>query len=79
MREHADSARLGAAQQLLDLQPDDAKLAEQLLDLITPRSSPQFGVGILEAVGAGGSRAASAQTHGDLHAASPLDGAAHSV
>ncbi len=51
----SDAARLGSAQQLLDLQPDDAKLAEKLLDLITPRSSPQFSVGILEAVGANGS------------------------
>lgn len=47
-----DAARLGAAQQLIDLQPLDAKLADTLLDLITPRSSPAFGVGILDAVGA---------------------------
>ncbi|MBI1832038.1 MAG: c-type cytochrome [Planctomycetes bacterium] len=46
-----DDARLGSAQQLLDLQPDDSKLADKLLDLITPRSSPQFSVGILEALG----------------------------
>jgi putative membrane-bound dehydrogenase-like protein len=45
-----DEARLASAQQLLDLQPDDAKLAEKLLDLITPRSSPQFSIGLLEAV-----------------------------
>ena len=48
----SDDARLAAAQQLLDLQPDDAKLAAMLLDLITPRSSPAFNAGILEAVGA---------------------------
>jgi putative membrane-bound dehydrogenase-like protein len=45
-----DAARLAAAQQLIDL-ADDGKLAEKLLDLITPRSTPQFSVGILEAVG----------------------------
>jgi putative membrane-bound dehydrogenase-like protein len=48
----SDDARLAAAQQLLDLQPDDAKLAAKLLDLITPRSSPQFASGILDALGA---------------------------
>ena len=48
----SDNIRLTAAQQLLDLQPDDAKLAAKLLDLITPRSSPTFSAGILEAVGA---------------------------
>ncbi len=48
----SDNARLAAAQQLLDLQPDDAKLAAKLLDLITPRSSPQLNAGILESIGA---------------------------
>ncbi|MBI3824003.1 MAG: c-type cytochrome, partial [Planctomycetes bacterium] len=50
-RRYTEATRLAAAQQLLDLQPDDAKLAEKLLDLITPRSTPEFSVGILEAVG----------------------------
>jgi uncharacterized protein len=49
----SDAARIGAARQLLDLQSDDAKLAETLLDAITPRSSPTFAVGILDALGAG--------------------------
>jgi putative membrane-bound dehydrogenase-like protein len=48
----SDEARLNSAQQLLELQPDDAKLAEKLLDLVTPRSSPQLCSGILDAVGA---------------------------
>jgi hypothetical protein len=48
----SDNARIAAAQQLLDLQPDDAKLAAKLLDLITPRSSPTFSSGILGALGA---------------------------
>ena len=47
-----DAARIAAAQQLLDLQPDDAKLAEKLLDTITPRSSPTFAIGILDTLGA---------------------------
>jgi putative membrane-bound dehydrogenase-like protein len=47
-----DEARLASARQILDLQPDEAKLAEKLLDLITPRSSPQFSSGIVEALGA---------------------------
>jgi putative heme-binding domain-containing protein len=47
----ADGARLIAAQQLVDLQPGDGKLAERLLNLITPRSSPEFSVGILDVVG----------------------------
>jgi len=47
----SDAVRLASAQQLVDLQSDDGKIAEKLLDLITPRSSPQFSVGILEAVG----------------------------
>ena len=50
----SDDARLAAAQQVLDLQPNDAKLAEKLLALITPRSSPQFSNGIIEAVGNSG-------------------------
>jgi len=69
-REQKDDARLGAAQQLLDLQPGDAKLAEQLLDLITPRASPTFSVGILGSLAGRIGRTAPAQAHADLHAAS---------
>jgi putative membrane-bound dehydrogenase-like protein len=47
----SDDARLACVQQVLDLQGDDVKLAEKLLDLITPRSSPLFSNGILEALG----------------------------
>ncbi len=47
----SDDARLSVAQQVLDLRPEDAKLAETLLDLITPRSGPQFSSGIIETLG----------------------------
>jgi uncharacterized protein len=46
-----DAARLASARQFLDLMPDDAKPAEKLLDQITPRSSPTFAGGIIDAVG----------------------------
>jgi putative membrane-bound dehydrogenase-like protein len=49
-----DAARIAAAQQLTEFN-DDAKLLEQFLDLITPRTSPQLAVGLLDAVGASGS------------------------
>ncbi len=45
-----EAVRLTSAQQLLDLQPGDAKLIATLLDLITPRSSPTFSGGIIEAI-----------------------------
>ncbi len=47
----ADAQRIAAAQQLVDLQANDAKQLEAMLDIITPRSSPQLAIGILEAVG----------------------------
>jgi putative membrane-bound dehydrogenase-like protein len=47
----SDSARLAAAQQLLDFDSGDGKLLAQFLDLITPQSSPQLAVGLLDAVG----------------------------
>jgi putative membrane-bound dehydrogenase-like protein len=50
-----DAERIAAAQQLLELQANDAKQLETLLDIINPRSSPQLSVGILEAVGSTGS------------------------
>ncbi len=47
----ADTERIGAARQLIDFQLDDAKLHDQMLDTITPRSSPQYAIGIIEAIG----------------------------
>ena len=67
----ADIERLGAARQLIDFQLADAKLLDQMLDTITPRSSPQFATGILEAIGNSASPnvgAAAAQAHADVHA-----------
>jgi putative heme-binding domain-containing protein len=45
-----EKTRLEAARQLIDLDPSSAKLAEKLLDLATPRSSPTLVSGILEAL-----------------------------
>jgi putative heme-binding domain-containing protein len=47
----ADRARVEAAAQLIDFRKADAKAAQQLLDLLTPRSSPELARGLLEAVG----------------------------
>src|ERR1019366_8461492 len=47
----ADEPRLGAARQLIDLQLADAKLLDLMLDTITPRSSPAFAAGMIEALG----------------------------
>src|SRR5262245_7103587 len=45
----ADSVRLAAAAQLVDLQKGDAAAAK-LLDLITPRTSPELARGLVEAL-----------------------------
>ncbi|HZZ77697.1 MAG TPA: PVC-type heme-binding CxxCH protein, partial [Gemmataceae bacterium] len=46
-----DTVRLEAAQQLIALRPNDTKSLARILDFISPQSSPQLSVGILEAVG----------------------------
>ena len=67
----ADDARLAAARQLLELQPDDAGLAGTLFNLITPRSSPTFAVGIIESLGATGTEAVGAEIIKRLPALTP--------
>jgi putative membrane-bound dehydrogenase-like protein len=47
----AEEQRVNAARQLVDFQPADLKLAEKLLDVISPRTSPQLTAGLLEAAG----------------------------
>jgi putative membrane-bound dehydrogenase-like protein len=47
----AESVRLEAARQLMDFRKADASAALQLLELLTPRTSPELARGILEAVG----------------------------
>lgn len=47
-----DEERIAAARQAMDLSASDAKLAEKLLEAITPRTPPQVAVGIIDAVGA---------------------------
>jgi putative membrane-bound dehydrogenase-like protein len=46
-----DAARLEAAAQLIDFRKTDAQAARQLLELLTPRTSPELARGLLEAVG----------------------------
>jgi hypothetical protein len=45
-----DAARVGAAAQLIDLRKTDVDAAGQLLQAITPRSSPDLAKGLIEAV-----------------------------
>lgn len=45
-----DRTRIAAARELIDLRKGDADLAEQLLDLISPRTAPELAVGLLESL-----------------------------
>jgi putative membrane-bound dehydrogenase-like protein len=47
----SDAERIAAAVQLIDLRRNDAASVKQLLELITPRTSPELAQGWLEAVG----------------------------
>src|SRR5581483_10198918 len=42
--------RSAAAAQLVDLRKSDSATAKQLLDLLTPRTSPEFAQGLLDAL-----------------------------
>ncbi len=53
----AEPARIDAAKRLVDFRPDDAKVADSLLNLITPRTSQGLASGLVDAVGQGGSPA----------------------
>ena len=46
-----EAARIAAASQLVEFRKDEASVATSLLDLITPRTSPALGQGLLEAIG----------------------------
>lgn len=49
----SDSAlteRVAAIRQLLTIRPDDSAIVEQLLDMVTPQSPPEFSGGVLEAL-----------------------------
>ena len=48
--ELTENDRLATAKQLIELRPSDEKAAVQLLNLITPRTSPEFATGLLEAL-----------------------------
>ena len=45
-----DSARASAARQLIDFRRSDAAAAKSLLEMITPRTSPEFASGLVTAV-----------------------------
>jgi putative membrane-bound dehydrogenase-like protein len=47
----SDADRISAAAQLIEFRKTDGAAAKELLELITPRTSPQLAQGILEAVG----------------------------
>jgi putative membrane-bound dehydrogenase-like protein len=47
-----DAARIAAARDYLALQPHDLRAAEQVLDQITPRASPELAVGLIDALAA---------------------------
>jgi putative membrane-bound dehydrogenase-like protein len=49
----AEAGRILAARQLVELRPQDEKVARQLLDLIGPRTSPELAAGIVDAVALG--------------------------
>jgi putative membrane-bound dehydrogenase-like protein len=48
----SDQKRIESARQLLEIRPGDAGAVGDLLDSITPRSSPQFAAGLMDALGA---------------------------
>jgi putative membrane-bound dehydrogenase-like protein len=47
----SDAARIAAAHQLVQLRATDPQIIEDLLEFVTPRSSPTLATGILEALG----------------------------
>jgi putative heme-binding domain-containing protein len=46
-----DEQRIHAARQWVELRPDDARIVNRLLDLVTPRIAPQLAAGLLDAAG----------------------------
>ena len=46
-----DPARIVAAKRLIDFRPNDAKLAEEILGVLTPRTSQVLAIGLVDAVG----------------------------
>ncbi len=47
----AEPARIDAAKRLVDFRPNDAKVVESLLAMITPRTSQGLAIGLVDAVG----------------------------
>jgi putative membrane-bound dehydrogenase-like protein len=47
----SEPERLGAARDLIDLQPQDEKIVTTLLEQVTPRTTPGFASSLIEAVG----------------------------
>ncbi len=46
-----DSASIAAAAQLIEFRPTDVEAARSILDLVTPRTTPELAGGLLDAVG----------------------------
>ncbi|MEX1223081.1 MAG: c-type cytochrome, partial [Pirellulales bacterium] len=61
---HADEQRVAAARQLTAFRPDDGKLVDQLLAVVSPRVSTELNLGILRAI-----RDSQAKSTGDAVAA----------
>jgi uncharacterized protein len=67
----SDSDRTTAARQLIELRSNDAEAPLQLLDLISPRTSPVLTVGLVEAVGRSESAGVGALLTGRLGTLTP--------
>jgi putative membrane-bound dehydrogenase-like protein len=50
-----EAARIDAARELVELRPSDARLANRLVALITPRTSPALAAGLIDAIAQGSS------------------------
>ncbi len=67
----AEPARIDAAKRLVEFRANDAKIAESLLNLITPRTSQGLASGLVDAVGQGGSPAVGSAIVGKVAAMTP--------
>ncbi|HVX61888.1 MAG TPA: PVC-type heme-binding CxxCH protein [Pirellulales bacterium] len=61
-----DGVRANAAAQLIEFRRNDAAAAEELLQLVTPRTSVELATGLMEAIGRSESREAGAMIVGEL-------------
>jgi putative membrane-bound dehydrogenase-like protein len=53
---HDEPVRIAAARDYVSLRPGELRAAEQVLELVTPRSSPTLAVGLIDALGASTTR-----------------------